>query len=305
MTTSRRTALFAVALTAVFSASQALAVGVTYNVPPNAAPLTLLAGETLNLGFGGTVATGFTSNAASVVNVQGGELNFAQMGGEVNLYTGRIGGFSHVLSTGVLTVHGGDVSLALSNQGSITVLGGNVAGSLSTSSGGKLTVKGGTIGPILAGLGSQIIQNGGVMNSSLAPLSGTTLTKTGGAWNGPMQLVNGSTLNLSGGTMAGPLRLDNTAFNLACQSVKVGGVPIPGLVTGAPHIVTQRDTTLSGVLSDGSPFSFVMNTGFTPDGDAFPLSATVRVTLVPEPGGVVHATVCFGLLAWRRRLLCA
>ena len=52
------------------------------------------------------------------------------------------------------------------------------------------------------------------------------------------------------------------------------------MLPGEAFTITNRDVTLSGLLADGEPFSFELNSADTPDDDFFDLDATVTVTLV-------------------------
>lgn len=296
MTTSPHGCLIAAVLCALISSPLASGTGLVYNVPPNPAPTTLLAGETLNLGIGGSIGVGFTANAGSTISIQGGSLSFGSIAGSLDLYSGELGPATLIQPSAVVTVHGGTVRPVVSSGGDLRVLGGQVQGGLSA--GGKLTVEGGQIGPIVPSQGSQVFLKGGEMAGTLAPFNGATFTMTGGTWKGNFWFSLGSTLNLSGGTVQNQLTLGDTILNLTVKSVLLGGVPIAGLTPGVPHVVTQRNTTLSGVLSDGSPFSFNMNTGFNPDQDSFPTTATVKVTVVPEPSAAVLA-LCFVALRHR------
>jgi hypothetical protein len=300
MTTSPRSCILAVALCTFLSAPKLGTTGLVYNVPPNAAPSTLLAGETLNLGVGGSIGVGFTANAGSTISIQGGSLSFGSIAGNLDLHSGELGPATLIQASAVVTVHGGTVLPVVSNAGDFTVLGGQVQGGLSA--GGKLTVAGGQVGPIVPSQGSQIFLKGGEIAGTLSPFNGTTFTMTGGTWKGNFWFSVGSTLNLSGGTVQDQLSLGDTILNLTVRSALVGGAPIAGIVPGVPQVVTQRDTTLSGVLADGTPFSFDMNSGFAPDQDSFPTTATVNVTVVPEPAA---AALMLGAVVLLRRRVSA
>ena len=86
------------------------------------------------------------------------------------------------------------------------------------------------------------------------------------------------------------------------------GSPIAGLLPHQPRVITERENaTLSGVLRDGTPFDFQLNTDFFPwlsnGSDLFPADSTVSVTLVPEAGGLRLASMAAvgGVLAFRSR----
>ena len=88
--------------------------------------------------------------------------------------------------------------------------------------------------------------------------------------------VRSSDVIISGGTLNGFLAIEAAAgggpigvtppgsnVNLLGSDFALNGTPIEGLVVGEAFPVTDRDVTLSGLLADGSPFSFDLNTSQT------------------------------------------
>jgi len=81
----------------------------------------------------------------------------------------------------------------------------------------------------------------------------------------------------------------------------VDGMLLDALKVGEVFTITDRDVTLSGLLADGSPFSFDLNTtGIS--GDSFSQGTTLTVTLVvPEPASFAMLMLGGCLLLWQRR----
>ena len=97
-------------------------------------------------------------------------------------------------------------------------------------------------------------------------------------------------------------RLGN-ALNLFGSHFQLDGVAIDDLRLGEQFTITDRDVTLSGLLADGSPFSFELNSEQTPGSDYFHPNATVTITLVavPEPNSVLLLSLGGPAMLWRRK----
>jgi hypothetical protein len=95
--------------------------------------------------------------------------------------------------------------------------------------------------------------------------------------------------------------------NLVGTEFLLGGQPIAGLALNQPFTINDRNTTLSGVFVDGSPFSFDLNSIVAFNSDWFLPQAVLAVTLVesiPLPGdydgnGAVDAA---DYVVWRNTL---
>ena len=84
---------------------------------------------------------------------------------------------------------------------------------------------------------------------------------------------------------------DSSYVNLIGNKFVLDGSELEGLIVGEPFTITNRDVTLSGLLADGSPFSFELNSTESDISDFFSRDATLRVTLVPEPSCIVLAFI--------------
>ena len=88
---------------------------------------------------------------------------------------------------------------------------------------------------------------------------------------------NGSTVNITGGIFGDDFRvLEGGNVNLFGSNFVLNGLSLDDdFCSGEAFTLRNRNGTLSGLLADGSPFSFVLN-NFHPD-------ATVTLNFVPEP----------------------
>ena len=64
-------------------------------------------------------------------------------------------------------------------------------------------------------------------------------------------------------------------------------------------MIGDRDVTLSGLLSDGTPFNFDLNSTDIRGKDFFDPHATLTVTLVPEPATLQLLIVAVGIVLGR------
>ena len=127
---------------------------------------------------------------------------------------------------------------------------------------------------------------------------------TGGTVFGNVDAWNGSAVNISGGSVAdghGPSGRPNrlhahgdSEVNLFGREFMLDGTDITTrLNPNDPFVIDGRDVIFSGLLADGSPFSF--------DLENFSPNATLTVTLVPEPAAFLLTMISVALLLGRRR----
>jgi hypothetical protein len=114
-------------------------------------------------------------------------------------------------------------------------------------------------------------------------------------------------LNLSGGRINVPLQVDN-AIHISGTQFSLGGVDISSsLELDTPFTVLDRDTILTGILADGSPFSFHLSSDYLEDADYLHPGGTLTLTLVTPAhlagdyngDGIVNAT---DYTVWRNSL---
>lgn len=199
---------------------------------------------------GGTVGPFLRANRSSVVTLSSGSIDRgfdATPGSKVTIAGGSVGEFFAVWDDSVADVVGGVVGDNFeANDGSIVnISGGQVLDGLQVE--GALNLSGGAVGDRM------LVNDGG------------EVTFSGGAIGRAVRLRSGSSLNIIG-----------TQFQFDGST---------SLTAGTPHVVTDRDFTLSGRLADGAPFSFQLNSFPVEGFDYFDLGATVTVTQIDFQAG--------------------
>ena len=201
----------------------------------------------------------------------------------MSLYDGALGGGSDLIG-GQWNVYGGRIDRGWDmTSGVLDIYGGNL-GTPYAVEGGTINFKGGRFesGALMRGLRAPLIFN--MSGGELIPWqTSTSLT--------PVTFFAAAEFNLRGGVISSAVHMGGpqapsipSKINIFAQSVELTGNSAPLLLPGVPTVVTQRDEKLSGILADGSPFSFDLNsTRISSSDDYFPTYAVVTVTLVPEP----------------------
>lgn len=248
----------------------------------------------------------------SHVDIAGGTVGvqFAAFPGTFAKLTDASVGGIRVYSDSVLDILGGTVV-----EFSVQVLGGqaNVAdGTVKNGfsvGGGILEVSGGHVRGVSAGDASLVNLSGGMVESFVRLNGETLLNISDGKVNGSVTVSSGSIATLTGGEIAGEIRngsgtvnifggsiigdfsalTEESVTNIFGQLFILDGVPLSNLEIGEAFKITARDVVLSGLLADGTPFSFDLNAKSTPRADYFSREATLTVTLVavPEPQSVI------------------
>ena len=228
-------------------------------------------GETtqVNVLVGGAIAPSPPLNVeeGGELNISGGavdENTIVRNGGELNISSGTLGRFTLVSDESFADISGGTVGPGLLTRGgTINVSGGIieagfVVGRTPVTDGGTANISGGTLSDLTV-RSSDVNISGGTVNGFLA------IEAVAGG--GPLGTPPGSNVNLLGSDFA------------------LNGTPIEGLVVGEAFTINNRDVTLSGLLADGSPFSFDLNTSQNAGQDFIASNATLTVTVagVPEP----------------------
>lgn len=203
---------------------------------------------------------------------------------------------------GVLGENFAVVNATLNVKGGVVGSGLEVTRSL-------INVSGGTVGPggrVFSG--SEVIIEGGEVKIGFDANSGSLVHISGGSVGNFFDANAGSIVQISGGSVGEGFRANaGSKVALIGKDFKLGGHDLShALVRGQPYrIIAREGQTLTGTLSDGGGFSFVLNSSRV-DGDGedfFSTDAVLTVTLVvPEPTSAMLLLFlsCCGFVARRR-----
>lgn len=287
-------------------------------------PSGLRSGQTLTVQNGGELRD-FFSVVDATLNIEGGIVGrgLEVTDGRVNVHGGEVGA-NFWVSNSEVSISGGTVNqrLTVHPHSKVDISGGNVGNifltydSILSISGASTTINGvsilaGSELNLLSGtLVYSLISNGAQVNISGGYVGGTFSSNgvdnmaniSGGVLDGPNFYHYAGTVNISGGTISGEFSARSDSMtNLFGKYFLLDGVPLSGLAEGEAFTITDRDVTLSGILSDGTPFSFDLNSQRNL-GDYFDPEAILTVTLVvPEPSSwALLAALCCLLVCGRR-----
>jgi hypothetical protein len=273
-------------------------------VPASPAPLGIRQGQTLVLSQGGLVGdtSGFTAGPGSTLLMTGGEIRvgFKAIGATANISDGHV--------QGLRALTGSEVSIS----GSSTVVFDPQA-----YHGSELNISGGNINSALAHDGSVVNISGGTFvatistRRALGAEAGSELNITGGDFQARVGAsglpTSKAVVNIHGGSFTVFQGNNNSVINLFGTEFQLGGVEIPGLDMDQPFTITDRNVTLTGILADGSPFSFDLNPTSVFNMDYMTPGALLTVTRVApitmagdyDNNGTVDAA---DYLVWRNTL---
>ncbi|MBX3435289.1 MAG: hypothetical protein KF847_18375 [Pirellulales bacterium] len=186
-------------------------------------------------------------------------------------------GANFAVLNATLNVNSGTIGESLETVGSsINVSEGTIGGYFKAHGPGVVNVAGGSVGPYF-GIGS-----------------GTTLNVTGGAIGTNFSAAAGSVVNIRGGRFGAEFVANaGSQINLFGSNFAIDGAPLE-FNGSTMAIVAQRNVTLTGILADGTPFSYYLFTRrgtfgfsyFSPDA-----IVTVALAIVPEPATLVLVVI--------------
>ena len=240
------------------------------NAPTDFVPPSLRQGQTLILEDGGQLPFEFTSVGGNL-EIRGGSaeriLSNILIGSRIELVDTEIdvsGGSIFAISAygGSANISGGEIGVLeafLDNNTDIT--SGDI-GSLTSESGSLVNIFNGEIGSL--DVAGEVNLFDGDVTSDIAVTDGGVLNIFG-SQDAPsaLRVFAGGTLNFSGGIIPSNLRVADEAFlNLFGSEFLIDDTNISDLALDEEFIVVDRNVILSGVLADGSAFSYALNTGF-------------------------------------------
>lgn len=185
-------------------------------------------------------------------------------------------------------------------QGQImTIVDGGVVGNNFSSVGAVLNVQSGTIGDglevaysninIAGGEigdlvrvydGSVVNISGGVIGEDFSANSGSKVTIVGGDFGAHFHANTGSIVSIAGGKHSGAFFADSgSEVHLLGTEFSLDGILLDSLIPGQSLSIFDRESILSGILADGSSFSFNLNSLDRYSGDYFDSAALLTVSL--------------------------
>ena len=184
-------------------------------------------------------------------------------GQELTLQNGGVLGTNFEVVDAILNIDGGEVGIVLESvRSTVNISGGNVGQAFNAFLGSEVNISGGVVGGFFdARAGSEVNISGGAVGLGFDAFSGSVINIRGGAIETGFHARDGSVVNVIG---------DNFLLD---------GVPVAGLGLGQVLEIENRDVTLSGVLADGTAFSFDLNSVDNNSDDFFDENATLTVSL--------------------------
>lgn len=270
------------------------AFAVVYNLPPAifGDNKSINAGDVLNVFDNGQVGWDFDAPSGSFVNIYGGTIgdNFNTDNATVAISGGDFGFFAWFTNS-TIDMTGGSTSedFLLRGESTMNMSGGSI-GEVSAMSNSTLNLSGGFIGNYFTLWSGILNVSGGSVGHTLG-VAGSNIVD--------------AEINISGGSFGHIFVKDrgNAEINVLGSAFALDGVPIAGLVPGVPHIVSDREVTLTAVLADGSPYEFNLFTEFSEEleFDRVSSNTTISVVLIPEPTSLLLIVMASAGLLVRRR----
>lgn len=245
----------------------------------NLKTLGIRAGQTLIISGGGALPRHFNAGPGSMVHVQGGlvDTGFDAISAHVVISDGEIRGDFRALNGSIIDIYGGAFSgKSSAHTGSkVNFLGGTTTSpdfQFTAKEGSILNISDGSISSLVASAGSEVNISGGSIGFSHTE-AGSFLAE------------GGSEVSISGGSFVSPVQINSGSMvNLFGVSFEVDGFDLQSMLTrNVPFLITNRDASLTGSFTDGTPFSFDLNTVSSPGQDFVDAGALLSVTLV-QPG---------------------
>ncbi|MEN0111629.1 MAG: hypothetical protein AAF805_12990 [Planctomycetota bacterium] len=221
------------------------------------------------------------------VNISGGSIDDLFSDSPVNLSGGQIGIGS--LFFGGLTMTGGEIGDRTSLFRDVEIAGGTIGGELDYGgfAGTTLRVTGGKIGDLFDARNVHRAEfSGGEIGDGFFIIAAASavdpeLVISGGKHGNNFDASSNIAVRITGGAFGDdfqPIR------DLSGDDFRVDGVPVAGLdAVGDTVRLTSAFNTLSGTLSDGTPFVFSALDGDGPGANGGAFRPTLRRTALPAP----------------------
>ncbi|MEQ9461360.1 MAG: hypothetical protein RIG82_10455 [Phycisphaeraceae bacterium] len=172
---------------------------------------------------------------------------------------------------------------------------------------GIIEVRGGSIGTGLELVDSELTLLDGEIGSAMKAYGGSSITLSGGVLPRSFSAYDSTQVIFTGGVGGDTSRTGEqqsirfhaypgTSVNIELLEAYLDGIPLDALLMDTPVLLETRDALLTGVLRDGEPFRFLLNSTLAGDDDFFSPNATLTLTLVPSPASASLGLLALGLL---------
>jgi hypothetical protein len=176
--------------------------------------------------------------------------------------------------------------------------GGEIGNNFGAGWGSVVTIEGGRVGKNFEAVGSQVVIAGGSLGEGFDAFHGSVVNVTGGSFGERSEFRqtsdftahSGSVVTISGGSFGPGLHAAaGSEVHLVGAAFFLNGLPVEGLTPGQTLEITTRgarfdyETMLTGILLDGSEFSFHLNSDPSdnyPYSDYFDADARLTITQV-------------------------
>ena len=194
----------------------------------------------------------------------------------------------------------------------VNINGGTVDSSFNANPGSVVNIGSGTIGIGFDALDGSVVNiRGGSVDIGFAAFDGSVVNISGGSVGNIFDALSGSEVNISGGLIGDFVdAFSGSEVNLFGSDFFLNDLSLDEILTfNESFTILDRgdDLVLTGLLTDGSPFSFDLNSTDVLGDDFFDPDATLTVTLVsavPEPSALVLFGLSGLVLLGRRRKAC-
>jgi hypothetical protein len=280
------------------------------NVPTEPIPPGVLPGQTLIVLDGAILPNGLNGAPGSTLDVRGGQVglfeayksNVRISGGIARSVTAYTGSSVHI--------SGGQTFRVTAREGVRVDVEAGQVGSLVAYSGSDISIEGGSIDRLQVLSGGMANLHGGQIVTELS-LGSQPFHMTGGVIPQSLIVPVGAHFLIAGGALgaSGQAVFDartGSEITLFGRQFLLGGQPVAGLSSPGDSIIlaNRPDLNLDVILADGSPLvtyvgTIIMNPG--PLRSRIAAGATLRLTLVPEPGTLAVAPIAILVLHRQRR----
>lgn len=202
-----------------------------------------------------------------------------------------------------LHVEGGLVRDGMEIARSTVNLKGGLVGNFSAYAGSKVNIGQTRVMGVVDIYDSVLNFSGETISGFFTARAGSEINISGGRLTRFVARAD-SVVNVTGGDV-GPIdALDESEINLFGTEFYLDGTLLDSLVPHQPFAVTDRKRVLSGLFTDGTPFSFDLNIRNPGGGTYFSLDSSLTVTLVPpvpEPNAILLLAAGSFMLVPRRQ----